>query len=179
MHLCSLFCTDIKINKNKKNLVAVPASRFFLSDNDLHLFNRIDLHLVPPKLDFPRKFKIERVNNIKNKKIIEISLFQMPDSRNFDDFNGCSFLIRNSDLQNFPSINKYSVKDFIDKKVVDDKLGYVGVVENYIYESKQKLLVVSYNNNQVYIPVVDEIIKSVNYDCIYVSLPAGLLEINN
>lgn len=63
--------------------------------------------------------------------------------------------------------------------VVDQELGDIGLVEDFIEGSAQNLLCVRYNDNEVLIPAVPEIILKVNNKkkSILVAVPDGLIDL--
>lgn len=67
-------------------------------------------------------------------------------------------------------------------KVIDQKLGFVGVISGFSSNTAQDLLLVKSDSGQHYeIPFVDEFVVEINHDdsTLLMDLPEGLLEINS
>lgn len=71
------------------------------------------------------------------------------------------------------------LENFIHYKVVDQKLGTIGIVIDFNTQTAQENLIVQYSNKEISIPFVEAIILSVDdvKELITINLPEGFLEI--
>ena len=77
------------------------------------------------------------------------------------------------------SDDQFYFHDVIGFTVVDKNLGPLGLVENFYELPQQDMLAMSYQGQEVLIPVVDELISHADHAKkeIYVNLPDGLLDV--
>ena len=75
--------------------------------------------------------------------------------------------------------DQFYFHDVIGFTVVDENLGPLGTVENFYELPQQDMLAMSYQGQEVLIPVVDELISHADHAKkeIYVNLPDGLLDV--
>ena len=75
--------------------------------------------------------------------------------------------------------DQFYFHDVIGFTVVDETLGPLGTVENFYELPQQDMLAMSYQGQEVLIPVVDELISHADHAKkeIYVNLPDGLLDV--
>ena len=75
--------------------------------------------------------------------------------------------------------DQFYFHDVIGFTVVDEHLGTLGTVENFYELPQQDMLAMSYQGQEVLIPVVDELISHADHAKkeIYVNLPDGLLDV--
>ena len=75
--------------------------------------------------------------------------------------------------------DQFYFHDVIGFTVVDEHLGPLGTVENFYELPQQDMLAMSYQGQEVLIPVVDELISHADHvkKEIYVNLPDGLLDV--
>lgn len=134
------------------------------------------IYLVPPVLDINRNFVIENAK-IKQSNKLEINLKNV----DFDcsGFVGRSFLLSGEDILDiFGSYALSKNEEYIGKMIVDVCLGDIGIVKYVEGTSAQKHFVVEHNSSEVLIPLVDDLINSVNDQSIFMNLPKGILELN-
>ena len=84
-------------------------------------------------------------------------------------------------LAALPELEKdqFYFHDVIGFTVVDESMGKLGTVENFYELPQQDMLAMSYQGQEVLIPVVDELISHADHAKkeIYVNLPDGLLDV--
>ncbi len=75
--------------------------------------------------------------------------------------------------------DQFYFHDVIGFTVVDSALGNLGIVENFYELPQQDMLAMRYQDQEVLIPVVDELISHADHAKkeIYVNLPDGLLDV--
>ena len=75
--------------------------------------------------------------------------------------------------------DQFYFHDVIGFTVVDENMGPLGTVENFYELPQQDMLAMSYQGQEVLIPVVDELISHADHAKkeIYVNLPDGLLDV--
>ena len=75
--------------------------------------------------------------------------------------------------------DQFYFHDVIGFTVVDENMGPLGTVENFYELPQQDMLAMSYQGQEVLIPVVDELISHADHTKkeIYVNLPDGLLDV--
>lgn len=75
--------------------------------------------------------------------------------------------------------DQFYFHDVIGFTVVDKNMGPLGTVENFYELPQQDMLAMSYQSQEVLIPVVDELISHADHAKkeIYVNLPDGLLDV--
>ena len=84
-----------------------------------------------------------------------------------------------TDLPKLPK-NKFYTHEIIGYNAVDKVAGNVGKVININEDSPQRKLVVNYNGKEVFIPLVDEIVRKIDKQKneVLITIPNGLLNLN-
>lgn len=84
-------------------------------------------------------------------------------------------------LQTLPKLSgeQFYFHDIIGYSVHDETEGILGEILTVYNLPHQDLIAMQYNNREVLIPIIDDVVKSVNHDqkIVKVALPEGLLQI--
>jgi 16S rRNA processing protein RimM len=84
-------------------------------------------------------------------------------------------------LQALPALesDQFYYHDVVGYQVKDQEKGMLGVVESFVMAGNQDLMIMTYKEKEVLIPVMDEIILKAEHEAkiIEVKLPDGLLEL--
>lgn len=175
------FCDIKKVHYKTKNLVTCKCARFFLQNDSFFLINGKIVYLIPPEIDIPRRYNIKSIKVRESKKcIIDIELDYEFSKQDLSCLPGKSLLLIEQEVLevfgNLPTKNDDNI--LIGKLVKDTNQNNIGVVKSIDGTDLQKHLIVEHNEQETYIPYVDEIIKEINEDYIFVDLPEGILELN-
>ena len=85
-------------------------------------------------------------------------------------------------LKNLPKLpkNKFYIHEIIGFRAVDKVAGNIGKIININEESPQRKLVVNFNGKEVFIPLVDEIVRKIDKQKneVLITIPNGLLNLN-
>jgi 16S rRNA processing protein RimM len=85
-------------------------------------------------------------------------------------------------IENLPTLNEdqFYFHEIIDYRVIDELLGDVGSIIEYLDMPINPQLLVSHKGKEVLIPINEHFYKGVNKSKkeLYVSLPPGLIEVN-
>ncbi|MGF1637063.1 MAG: ribosome maturation factor RimM [Cyclobacteriaceae bacterium] len=132
------------------------------------VFVDLDGSLVP--------FFIESINVKGNKAIVRFE--DVTTVEQALNFKGCSLYLSTQRLPEMPEGSFY-YHDIIGYQVKDQVKGLLGVVENVYTQGLQDLVSMRYQQQEVLIPISDEIVLRADKDekVLYVDLPEGLLEI--
>ncbi len=122
-------------------------------------------------------FFIESVELLEKKKVIlKIQDVTTPDHANA--FAGRELYLP---LSSLPELNGnrfyyHEVKGF---RIIDEVLGELGIIEDILELPRQSLFQVRYQDKELLIPVVDEVIREVDRtnQTIYICAPEGLIDI--
>jgi len=90
---------------------------------------------------------------------------------------GMTLFVPQTDLPQLPE-GEFYYFEIIGFDVVDKQLGKLGKVKDIVETGSQDIILMEYHNQEVLIPVVDQIVLSAdkNQRCVYTHLPDGLLE---
>jgi 16S rRNA processing protein RimM len=95
-----------------------------------------------------------------------------------EELKSCSLLLP---LDLLPKLdeNQFYYHEVIGYKIVDHTKGGLGNIENIISGGKQDLIAMKYKDQEILIPVTDQIVIRADHEKkeVYVSLPEGLLDI--
>jgi 16S rRNA processing protein RimM len=77
------------------------------------------------------------------------------------------------------SNEKFYFHEIIGFSVEDENHGNIGIINDVLELPEQSLLQIFYKKKEILIPIVDEIVKSVDSDnkIVYISAPEGLIEL--
>ena len=157
-------------NLNGRFVVRATAGLpFLLAEGDTVAF-------VPPQLDVPRQAVVEDVRLV-DKVTAEVS-FEGIGAIEAGALVGSHCLVKRSELDE--GMHGHFSCSWEGWTVVDDSLGKVGVVSEIIeYPGQMLLEVLRPDGNAVLVPIVDEIVLSVDPDAglVNASLPTGLLDV--
>lgn len=85
-------------------------------------------------------------------------------------------------IENLPSLNEdqFYFHEITDYKVVDETLGEIGSIIEYLDIPVNPQLLVNHNGNEILIPISTHFYKGIDKQKkeIYVALPPGLIEVN-
>lgn len=75
--------------------------------------------------------------------------------------------------------DNFYLHEVINFKVIDQHLGELGLIKEFVETGVQTLLNMEYKKQEVLIPMNDEIVKTINREKkeLYTNLPTGLLEV--
>jgi 16S rRNA processing protein RimM len=96
------------------------------------------------------------------------------------EFTGCR-VYTDKNITDIPDNIPSSLSEFIGFNIEDTQIGFHGIIDDVLDVSKNPLFRVLYNNQEVLIPAQPGFIIRIDdkKKIIYVSLPDGLLDINN
>ena len=163
---------DLAKSKNvdgRFDAVAAAGLPFVLEEGD-------EVALVPPQLDVPRNVVVESVKPISDDSA-EIRFQGVDDADVAQQLVGMHCLIKRDLLDE--GVFESAPALWQEWPVIDRHAGQIGVVCGIIENPGQDLLEVERDGGTVLVPLVDEIVESVDVDagCIYVNLPNGLLDL--
>ncbi len=145
---------DVDVPANYKNLESV--------------FVEINQKLVP--------FFISNISIKNNKAVVKFE--DVEGIEQAEALKGCLLYLP---LDLLPELkgNQFYYHEIINFEVIDARHGKLGPVANVYALPNQDLLTVNYQQNEVLIPIKDEIITAVDRDAreIHVNLPDGLLDV--
>ncbi|MCC5919959.1 MAG: ribosome maturation factor RimM [Cyclobacteriaceae bacterium] len=123
----------------------------------------------------PIPFFIEEIRINGKKAFIKFEDFESKDEA--AEWVGAKLLLPLSALP--PIEGGFYYHEIVGYQVIDAEKGELGTIQNVIDASAQALLVMDYQEKEVLIPMVDELIQSVDKDTkvIHLRLPEGLLEL--
>ena len=160
--------------RNSKGRFAVTATAglpFILQPDD-------EVAFVPPQLDVPRSAVVKDVKLVDDHKA-EVTFEGLDDPDAMDVLVGSHCLMKRSELDESVYADAPGMWD--GWTVVDEALGEIGNVVDIVDNPAQMLLEVERADGQgtVLVPVVDEIITSVDPEALVVAvhLPNGLLDV--
>jgi 16S rRNA processing protein RimM len=91
----------------------------------------------------------------------------------------CDIYLPEANLPELEDENQFYYHEIIDYDVIDEVKGKLGKVLAVYTSDRQDLIAMQYEGKEVLIPIVDEIVKTVNREKkeLYTNLPNGLLEL--
>ena len=157
-----------KTHGRKGEVVAVPTH-----DLPLLLREGLEVFVVPPELRGPRSHVIDSCVNMPGGQ--RISLDGVSGIGSASKIVGKELLARTCDLpQDFMLRDEASI---VGHRVYDEVSGDLGIVTAVVRGPMQDLWQVEGPRGEVLIPAVEELVTSIDEDAIWVSLPAGLVEL--
>lgn len=174
------FCDIIKFNNKTKNLVAKMALGFFLKNEQLIKLSGKILYVVPPSFDFPREILIDNIKlKDNNKKTIDISSNVIRELDSLEWKNKSLLISEDDFIEAFGDCSyDMSYKNYINKKVYDQNSKFLGFVQSVDGVEIQKHMIVSSDDGEIIIPIVDEFVCDIDEENIYVKIPDGLIDLN-
>lgn len=75
--------------------------------------------------------------------------------------------------------DNFYLHEVIDFKIIDNNLGKLGFIKEFVETGVQTLINMEYKNQEVFIPMNDEIVLKINREKkeLYTNLPDGLIEV--
>ncbi len=138
--------------------------------NDLEMvFIEINQKLVP--------FFIENIKIKGNYATVKLEDISNPEKAHF--LVKLRLFLPVDSLPELPN-EKFYFHEIIGFSVEDENHGNIGIINDILELPEQSLLQIIYNEKEILIPIVDEIVKSVDSDnkTIYINAPEGLIELN-
>ena len=133
------------------------------------VFLNLNENLIP--------FFIERLER-RSKNQALVKFMDINDSGESTKLAGCDFYIPVSILpkQKKAQINSIEIEGF---KVIDLHHGETGIVKTILELPQQFLLAIEYNDKEILVPIVDEIVKKIDFKkkTIHIEAPEGLIEL--
>lgn len=138
----------------------------------------IELAIVPPRLDAPRRVHLRSVQET-GSRFAQISFEEVDSIRVAEALVGCHLLV---DARALPDDVGIVPDDLIGLEVRDTRAGRIGCVSEVIDNGCQQLIVVKTEDaagtvRETMIPLVEDIVESIDAHEIAVSCPKGLLEL--
>lgn len=156
-----------------KGEVVLKINTEFPSDYDLleKIFIKVDGSFIP--------YFISKITSHSKNNSIRILFDGISDEQQVKNILQKKAYIPLTDLPKLPK-NKFYIHEIIGFNAVDKVAGIVGKVININEDSPQKKLVVNYNGKEVFIPLVDEIVRKIDKQKneVLITMPNGLLNLN-
>jgi 16S rRNA processing protein RimM len=156
--------------------------RIYLDVDDITYYQDLALNQLwfPEKGNILRPMELEAIQFIPNVNEAIIQLKNIHSRTDAERWCGKSFYLPDDLLPELDDDDFY-YHDIIGFHVKDHLLGELGTLDNFMEMPAQDLLVVSYQDRELLIPVVDAFIAEVNFDTrtVHTSLPEGYLDLFN
>ena len=122
-----------------------------------------------------KKYEVENVRFHKN--FVLIKLKGIDDIDIAEKLKGKFLELPREDLKPLPE-GSYYICDLVGLKVIDEKLGELGIINEVFNTGSNDVYVVKYKNKPLCIPVLDGVVKEVDLDngIMNIVLPNGLLD---
>ena len=163
--------TLAKSRKQDGRFVAKSAAGlpFLLVEDD-------EVAFVPPQLDLVRRAHVVSVKYLDDTSA-EVQFAEISSKEDAQNYLGMHCLIRRDDID----VEAFETPSLLWEgwSVLDDEVGFVGIVSDVIDNSAQSLLEVRLGESVSLIPIVDEIVRDIDVanETIRVSVPNGLLDL--
>lgn len=122
-----------------------------------------------------KKYEVENTRFHKN--FVLIKLKGIDDIGIAEKLKGKFLELPREDLKPLPE-GSYYICDLVGLKVIDEKLGELGIINEVFNTGSNDVYVVEYKNKPLCIPVLDGVVKEVDLDngIMNIILPNGLLD---
>lgn len=122
-----------------------------------------------------KKYEVENARFHKN--FVLIKLKGIDDIGIAEKLKGKFLELPREDLKPLPE-GSYYICDLVGLKVIDEKLGELGIINEVFNTGSNDVYVVKYKNKPLCIPVLDGVVKEVDLDngIMNIVLPNGLLD---
>lgn len=143
------------------------------------LYPGLEVALVPPVLDAPRRVHVEGVTELGEAEAL-VAFDEVPDLDVAERIAGCRCLVREADVDLSLIEDADDLPDWEGWRVEDARAGFVGEVAALDDRAMQPLLVVRRpDGRETLVPLVDEFVEAVDEDAraIRLSCPDGLLDL--
>jgi len=122
-----------------------------------------------------KKYEVENARFHKN--FVLIKLKGIDDIDIAEKLKGKFLELPREDLKPLPE-GSYYICDLVGLKVIDEKLGELGIINEVFNTGSNDVYVVEYKNKPLCIPVLDGVVKEVDLDngTMNIILPNGLLD---